>query len=440
MLVINSSKGQSVVINDPGMKQCFLDHYNTYLNFDSTLDQTAANNYSGQLECHGYHIQDISILNEFPRIWRLSLDSLYASDLSPLLQLDSVLHLIFHNSNIGVFPDLSQLTKLRLLDAQECQVSEFPKLSDTTFSVNLLGNQIQSINFDRSYPEMQVLMLNENQINSIDALDSIPNIKMLFIGDNNLETVSGLEVLDSLTHIHLYRNGLTQISGMENKTKLEVLDVRHNLLEELPALGSGTPTTYRIENNLLTFEDILPLFALDSFPENAGSYHLQKTQGTQDTITKDEGESFLWTLDFDQNELNNYYLWYKDGILIDSTLNNFIEFSVLDKDNSGYYHCEVKNTSIDSMTINVAQRYLEVEPFDYNKPIAFSPDGDGQSDHIYIEDSGIAQIFDEGGSLVNELAVPASWYGNDSNGNPLPLGYYIISINGSKVLQVTLVK
>lgn len=75
-----------------------------------------------------------------------------------------------------------------------------------------------------------------------------------------------------------------------------------------------------------------------------------------------------------------------------------------------------------------------------SKTDVFSPDGDGVLDTYYIEEFGMAKIFDLDGNLVHEIPTPAHWDGTKRNGLLADAGYYAVVINDAKSYRVSLMR
>jgi hypothetical protein len=70
-----------------------------------------------------------------------------------------------------------------------------------------------------------------------------------------------------------------------------------------------------------------------------------------------------------------------------------------------------------------------------------TPDNDGDDDQYYIAHEGTARIYDKHGRIVkNRFNVPDYWDGNDEDGNSLPIGSYIIVVNGDTTINITILK
>lgn len=441
LLLCVSTWAQSIVINDAELKRCLVTEYPLLMNPDSTMDKASANNFNNQVVCKGYAIEDVSTLSEFTQAWEVYLEGAKLTDLSPVLNMQNLSKLVFLNCEIAVLPDLSPLTNLNYLDVESCGLQNFPTLNSSMITVILKNNIFETVNINKNYPELTQLLLTGNRINSIQGFEHTPMLKKLFLGGNQLTELPSLEALDSLEALHLWSNQLTEIQGLENKPNLTELTINNNQFETLPNLGSTKPTNYSITANRLTFEDLTPLLSWFNFAGNTSEYAKQANQGSAQSFTINPGQDWKWSLSFDTDVTSNYYLWYKDSSLIDST--DIGEFSVTNftTTDEGVYYCEVKNTLIDSLTISVEPQTVTVNSIEeLKKPIAFSPNGDGDYDELFIKFEGNTEIYDSRGNLIIELQTPATWDGTTSLGAQAPFGYYFIKVNGQHKLSVTLVR
>jgi len=70
----------------------------------------------------------------------------------------------------------------------------------------------------------------------------------------------------------------------------------------------------------------------------------------------------------------------------------------------------------------------------------FSPNGDGIMDNYFIPESGSIQIYNSSKKLIRTMSVPAAWDGTTNEGSLADAGYYVIVINGSSSIGVSLMR
>jgi len=71
--------------------------------------------------------------------------------------------------------------------------------------------------------------------------------------------------------------------------------------------------------------------------------------------------------------------------------------------------------------------------------IVLTPNGDGVDDTYYFPQTGSAKLVDKFGNVACQLSLPKIWDGY-CNGQKLPVGYYLVTINGGEeVLKVSII-
>jgi hypothetical protein len=70
----------------------------------------------------------------------------------------------------------------------------------------------------------------------------------------------------------------------------------------------------------------------------------------------------------------------------------------------------------------------------------FSPNTDGMDDDYFIPYKGKAVVYDRNGIERARFTAPAYWGGSDDNGNPLPMGTYLIVVDKKEVINITIIK
>lgn len=431
-----------LIVTDLGMKTCLNEKYSELMKNDSTLDNALANNFYGKIDCDSLPIYDISAIAEFKSIWAIELSSLATNDLSPILGAQSITQLVLHEAQVDSLPDFSTLTVLNYVSIESSNFKNFPQLPTSIDQIHMIGNNIEEVILEDTLPQLEVLLLSQNDISVFEGLEYLPNINLLFLGNNELTEIGSFENNTQLTNLHLYANPITHtIEGLENLDSLDILHISNLGLTELPDYGNKHLSKLYIASNNLTFEDLLPL--IDPMPtvDKFEGLDQQNTQGTEQTATLGIGDYWAWELDFDQDVVSNYYLWYKDSVLIDSTQEGLLEIEELSTEHEGVYSCEVKNEILQELVIDVAPFTIIIsEAFEESESTAFTPNGDGDNDLFFIDTEGVIQIHTEKGKLVKELQGPVYWDGTDHNNSPLPFGFYLVSSNGDLYQGVTIVK
>ena len=70
----------------------------------------------------------------------------------------------------------------------------------------------------------------------------------------------------------------------------------------------------------------------------------------------------------------------------------------------------------------------------------FTPNTDGVDDDYYIPYEGEAIVYDRNGIERHKFMAPAYWDGKDDDGNPLPMGTYVIVVGKKELINITIIK
>lgn len=408
---------------------------------------TSLPNLSGMTSLYDLQIQNNPISALPPSFSSLSnLRNFYAvgcqltslPNLSTLTNLEVLI--VSLNPDLKTLPDLSALVNLKQLHLNVTGVDTIPGLSSLVNleQLHCWNNHIRSISGLSSGPKLTYLLVQDNPLGSIPNLSAFPNLKELHVNNTGIDTLPGLSSLMNLEELHCSGNKIKSISGMNANTKLRWLVVNNNLLSSLPTL-SNKPWLFglNVKMNRLTFEDLLPLTSMPFF--NGYEYSPQQMVGAEDTFTIRKNESFQLKLAIDPLISSNWYKWYKNGILLDSNQTGIRNFDPIDFSDAGVYSVVVTNPSLPSLTLKSYNWNIKIIDCEGCSAV-FSPDGDGVIDTYKIEESGLARIYNLGGTLIKEIPAPGEWDGTDSNGSLADAGYYAIIINGRKTINVSLMR
>lgn len=269
-----------------------------------------------------------------------------------LLRLD-----LSYNQLTGTIPFLTNLNNLQILNLNNNQLTgQIPnfitlsQLRELHLENNFLTGTIPNFSVLQN---LSLLDLSNNQI--AGAIPDFPTLRRLHYLDlsNNQLTgqVPNFTSLDSLSELMaLNNNRLTGvIPDFSELKQLYELRVQNNEFTDMfPLDQMDALTVLSAQNNKLTFEDILPNSLL---PVPVFYYSPQAKVGQLTYDTLNIGESYTMTIDIDNGISNNRYIWFKDGVFLTQSSNNFYTIPYALPDNQGVYTCQVTNPGAPGLTL-----------------------------------------------------------------------------------------
>lgn len=272
----------------------------------------------------------------------------------PDLELNEVRYISLAFNEIGgflpVFSSMPALERLFLLNNRFTgtipDFSGIPLVDSLDLDNNLLTGNIPNFS---NLPKLQYLRLQSNQLEGeLPDFDKLPELRQFTVYNNRLSgEVPDFTNLPKLTFLDLQSNKFSgTLPDFSNLSVVEYISLYDNLLTgPVPELKNCLNLdTFSVAKNALTFEDILP--TLEALKERLSAYYYdtQDSVYVDTTLTGYLTESVTIDLGIDQGIISNKYLWYKDGIVIDSVYGS-PEFTIdgLQGADAGIYHCVITN-------------------------------------------------------------------------------------------------
>ncbi len=166
---------------------------------------------------------NLTFLTNLTQLTSLALNSVSATDFSPLSRVKNLLSLSLHDGSISNLSFLTNLTQLTSLTLDNVNVTDFSPVNGLSnlLSLSLYGASISNLSFLTNLTQLVSLNLYKTLISDLSPLAGLTNLQFL----------------------HLQQNRLTNIVSLTNLWQLSYVDVRHNLLD----LDPGTPALTAIE-------------------------------------------------------------------------------------------------------------------------------------------------------------------------------------------------
>ena len=296
------------------------------------------------------------------------------------------------NDLTGPIPnDIGSLSNLRWLQMGSNRLSEI--MPPTIGNLLMLTTLDLSENKDLTGPipntlgnlgNLQYLYLYDNKLQGPlpDSLFHASNLLEIRLGKNNIDGSLPIfwQNLNQVRIIELNDNCLMGTVPIEwtNLKELDFLNLSNNKLEgSFPDFTGNNFSVLRIDNNdfayfgdyswvsnwrtqdwggcqvqnnRLTFEDILPNVGIGLIGNWA---FIPQDSVYQDTLlTKRVGDTLIIDLGFDEEIETNQYIWFKNGLIIDTIVgsNQFFRPNVLEAD-AGDYWCTITNPSVPNLEL-----------------------------------------------------------------------------------------
>jgi gliding motility-associated-like protein len=212
---------------------------------------------------------------------------------------------------------------------------------------------------------LQQLILSNNCLTGPipPELGDLTNVSLFFLDGNDLTGSIPDEIcnLINVSAMFLDENNLTGAvpTCFNNLDQLSQLDLFENCIDSIPNLNGMLnlgPNKLRVQNNKLTFDDILP---------NSGDigsfYNPQDSFCTPLNITLQTGTTYNLDLGIDEGIPNNVYQWYRNGVPFGPTSNsNTLVFDPVTFASAGTYHCRVTNPSAPLLTLRSRAKTINV--------------------------------------------------------------------------------
>ena len=385
------------------------------------------------------------------------------------------------NNQIAELPDLSALVNLKTLSISFNPISAMPDLS-------------RNIN-------LQQLDIKNTNINSIPSLSFLLNLEVFNCENNKITDLSGLSSNNRLITLTAQNNSIHTLPSFIDKTRLANVNLTNNKLTfediiPLTTLGTFSKFSYAPQKQL----DI-PLY-VEVREKNNYTYQLpidQLITTNQYTWSKNNNPlptSAVSALSFTpvmMSDSGSYYvtvlnpsvplLVLKSNIsrltvrtcmeviyLTATTLSSdcrqgskidFNETTIEGALQPVYYSLKNINTLKEMPVSNVTQ-FEQVTPGLYtititdsrnciiDKPYTFddfidcdhaiTPNGDGIMDDFFIAETGTANVYSVSRKLIKTFSTPDVWDGTTDNGSLADAGYYVIIVNGSTSVGVSLIR
>jgi Leucine-rich repeat (LRR) protein len=337
----------------------------------------AANKLTGTIPAETGNLQNLQILD----LATNELTDTISKSIENLKNLKNLKNLNFsQNKMTGVIPEsignLTELTFLALTNNSltgkiPARIDKLTKLTELHLTTNQLTGSIPHEIGKLS--SLVRLCAQDNQLlGSIPSeLGHLKKLTTICLYSNSLSDTlpPTLWDLTELTDLSIGNNDfMSDIpDAMLKLTKLRTFSIVGNKFTRLPnlnriaSLGQPYSEGVHVENNKLTFKDILPNKPLFDRLGKLGGYCCQDIIGSDTTITGTVGTPLTLDLAIDDTVTTNIYNWYKDGTLF-RTIKSTSKLTIapLSLNDAGTYTCKVTNSKVTDLTLQSRKTVVKI--------------------------------------------------------------------------------
>jgi internalin A len=430
---------------------------------------------------NGNMITSIPNLSALYQLIDLFIGNNKITSISGLETITTLQYFNFAGNKVTTVPDLSALVNLKTLSVGFNPLTTLPDLSP---NINL-----------------QQLDVSNCAISSVPSLANLINLETFICDHSNFTDLSGLNTNTKLIKLTANNCNITTLPNLSNKPNITSLNISNNKLTfedliPLTSLATFSVFTYTPQKDLS-----IPLF-VDIREPNSYSYQLaiDASLSTNQYTWFKNGVPMLTNATGNytfspvfMGDSGSYKAEVRNPALPLLVLKsnaskltvrpcveiNTINISVLSSDCREGSLIDLAGTTIDGAVAPInytvqstnpvtningttATQFSNVIPGTYVLCVTdsrnctalksfqldkgadcesvFSPNGDGIMDSYFIPDTGTIQIYNSSKKLIRTMNVPAAWDGTSNDGSLADAGYYVIIINGSSSIDVSLMR
>jgi hypothetical protein len=386
-----------------------------------------------------------------------------------------------NNNAIQSLPELDSLKNLEYFIVNHNLLKKLPNLSNNIklLKIHCHNNLLDSIGSLKTLANLKSLRFARNNIKVMPDISANVKLQTLHGSYNSLSSLPDISDLNDMSNVQLYYNNLTFEDIMPLRSHLHFVDFQ--LYPQNPIIdsvdfsvtkGGSVELNFKINqadslfyswycNDVLIGTSTKPYFNLYKVNEiNDGKYSCTITSkasmltdmsilarlgnvNVTPCITFPNINYQITSNDCSKGasvEIDDSQIVAPFGPLkfvLTSAGNKSIETNNKKVDGlvPGKYSLTISDTNNCAVSL---QNYIYI-PNSTSCVASFTPNGDGVEDMFFIEQPGVAKIYDKNGVLVNTLNTPQAWDGCSEIGTKLDMGYYVIVINAKDKIGVVLV-
>jgi hypothetical protein len=448
-------------------------------------------------------LQTIPDISGLINLTIIGLDSNGLTSLPNLSTFVNLRILSCHDNFITSIPSLTGLTNLEVLFVHHNNITSIPDLSSQGKLAEFMcsDNPISSLPDFTNLVKLKTFICQRTSISALPSLNNCVLLQYFVCTDNNMSSLPAMNNCTQLIEIYAYNCKLTSLPDITNFPALTKILVANNYLsfEDIKPLTSNTNfssfnlSPQYIDNlgTVLSYEKSITTIDLGidaSQTDNVYSWYKDGIFFQTTSLNKLVFSSVLFSdagvytciVSNSRADLTGVVLNSKPITLTVTPciLANDVRYEILTTDcsypikvvvdessftggvkpftytiksrndsiiysssslsitNEGIYDLIVKDNA--GCSIKFTEK-LNIPHHENCDPV-FYPNGDGIADVYFINEPGKAKVYNRHGEIVKTIITPGIWDGTNTNGNDAPTGLYVIEVNSSFSIRITLLR
>ncbi len=354
--------GQTVTLKDSAFVACLRKYGNTI-------------NSSGKL-----------VISEAAKVQSITCTSGTIESVEGLQYLTGVTSINLQTNQISYIPDISALTKLKTFNVAENNLTDLPDFSKIPGlqEIFVQRNQIAVLRDLSMNDSLKTLYIHSNKLDTLPDLSNLTQLQVLNLTYNNLKYIPNLEKLTSLQSLACWKNQLVALPPLDSLSDLVSLDASYNKLTDMPSFGSKPQLqiiylndnlidslsdlskcpalqNVRLYKNPLTFRQLLSLETKPGY-DTLVKLNPQQPHRVGVSAQVKEADTLVLRTGIDKGVPRVRYFWYRNGILVDSVLNDSFVVVNIQFPDSGKYTCQIKHPDFHYVSLITDTFYVHVTP------------------------------------------------------------------------------
>jgi internalin A len=395
--------------------------------------------------------------------------------------LTQIVTLFVHNNNLTSIPDLSSLINLNQFIFSNNPIKSLPSFSSLAKLTQFIGDNtlITSLPDLSACPLLSSILVRKHLLTYLPDLSNNSNLSELLVNNGLLSTLPDLSGLSLLTSLNIANNNLSfeDILPLTSNTAFSSFIISPQTPGNSTTINALTSTS---PNIALNFDNAVLNSVYTWYKDSIFLTTTSTNTLTLNSVTSLNAGIYTCTITNTTAALSGIVLNAKPITLkiIPCVSSNNISYHILNTDCSYPIQVMVDDSSFvtgtppfmyraknktDSSNFSTSNIVLPKEgvydlivkdamgcvqvfnstlliPRNESCDPVFYPNGDGIADTYFIQETGYAKIYNKNGEIVNEMNTPASWDGTNKNGQDAPIGLYVIVVNDSINIKVTILR